>query len=122
MDLLHLQGMHFHALHGVFEEEKKEGNDFEVSVAFETDLSAEGSSDDLHQAIDYAGVYAAIETIMDGPSVDLIEHLAWKIGDKLWEEHRARCRSVTVRITKHNPPVEGDLRQATAEMTWPRSS
>lgn len=121
MDRLHLQGMHFHALHGVYDEEKVQGNEFEVSVSFSTDLSKEGASDDLQEAIDYGQVYKSIEKIMKGPSADLIEHLAWKIGNNLWQEYHSRCESLTVSITKMNPPVDGDLRQARAELTWPRS-
>ena len=118
MDKLTLKGMSFHANHGLFPEEKVSGNSFEVDLVFHLNLQAAGSSDNLKQTIDYARAYSIVQTIMNGPSVDLIETLAFFIGKKLFEEFSPDQLIVSVR--KLNPPVDGTTQYSEVQMKWPR--
>lgn len=118
MDKLTLKGMSFHANHGLFPEEKINGNSFEVDLAFYLNLQDAGSSDDLKQTIDYGRAHMIVQTIMNGPSMDLIEALTFSIGEKLFEELTPNQLKVSVR--KLNPPVNGITQYSEVKMKWPR--
>lgn len=119
MDTLTIKGMKFRAFHGVHELEKKEGNDFEVDVIFESELTKPGKSDQLSDAIDYTKIHAICTEIMKGESVDLIEHLCYQIGNKISEtfpEHSA----FNVSVRKLSPPLPSATEFTEARMSWPR--
>ena len=118
MDKLTLKGMSFHANHGLFPEEKVHGNSFEVDLAFHLNLQGAGNSDDLKETIDYGKAHKIVQKIMNGPSVDLIETLAFSIGKKLFEEFTPDQLVVSVR--KLNPPVDGTTQYSEVQMKWPR--
>ncbi|MEX0721443.1 MAG: dihydroneopterin aldolase [Balneolaceae bacterium] len=118
MDTLSLQGMQFHAFHGVDDHEKKYGNDFEVDVILHVDLSAAGKSDNLSEAINYAKVHQLVSEIMMGNSADLIEHLAFRIGSKI--EQDIEVVEFEVKVRKLNPPVYQKTKYTEASMSWPR--
>ncbi len=42
-----LEGLEFHAFHGVYPHERESGNFFEVDIAVETDFSAAAQHDDI---------------------------------------------------------------------------
>ena len=44
---IHLQGMEFHAFHGVYPEEKKLGNRFRVDVLMKLDVALQPENEDL---------------------------------------------------------------------------
>ena len=119
MDTLTIKGMQFRGFHGVHEHEKKEGNDFEVDVIFEADLSAPGYSDKLKYAIDYTTVYDIARDIMEGESRDLIEHLCFQIGQKVFAAVSKQAR-FEVAVRKLAPPLDSPVKYTEARMTWPR--
>lgn len=119
MDSLSVKGMKFHGLHGVQEQEKIAGNDFEVDVVFWADLSAAATSDDLEDAINYTIVQEITASIMLGKSVDLIERLCFDIGTKL-NEHFGDTEKFEVSVRKLNPPIKAPIAYTEARMSWPR--
>jgi len=56
-DRVLLQGLLFHAFHGVLPEERRLGQKFTVDLALSLDLRAAGRSDQLEQTVSYADVY-----------------------------------------------------------------
>jgi dihydroneopterin aldolase len=52
----------FHAFHGLYEEEKKNGNNFVVNVDIEVDT--DGIISDLQQTVDYVEVFQLIQKRM----------------------------------------------------------
>ena len=54
MDTLRLKGLKFRGMHGVFEHEKQNGNDFEVDILIRTSLRTSAYSDDLSDTIYHA--------------------------------------------------------------------
>jgi len=119
MDTLTIQGMKFHGYHGVHEHEKKEGNDFEVDVIFEADLSTPGATDQLSDAIDYTKAHTIAKEVMVGPSKDLIEHLCFEIGQKISESLSGQPK-FTVAVRKLNPPLDSPTTYTEARLSWPR--
>jgi dihydroneopterin aldolase len=119
MDSLSVKGMKFHGLHGVQEQEKIDGNDFEVDVVFWADLSTAGTSDNLKDAINYTKVQEITASVMLGESVDLIERLCFDIGNKL-ADHFDEAEKLEVCVRKLNPPIKAPVACTEARMSWPR--
>jgi len=88
------------ACHGLLPHEQEIPQPFEVDVELGLDLRAAGESDDLSDTVNYAKVYRAVSSIMDGASKQLIESLAEEIADDLfWQFSPLRW----VRVTVHKP-------------------
>lgn len=119
MDTLTIKGLRFHAGHGYYEEERREGNDFEVDLTFHADLSEAGHSDDLEKTIDYQKAEDLVKRIMEGPSVKLIETLAVKIGETLFETFE-QVTKLEISVRKLNPPLSTDTQYSEVHMTWQR--
>lgn len=119
MDTLVLKGLRFRGLHGFYEFEQKDGNDFEVDITFRLSLQKAGATDNLKHTIDYQTVYQIVESVMLGPSVKLIEHLAYNIGEQLTDKFE--CNRLTVTLRKLAPPIENaELLYSEVSMSWPR--
>lgn len=120
MDSLSVNGMKFLGYHGVQDFEKKEGNDFIVDVTFHVDLSEAGRTDELKDAINYTEVQQLTAQIMEGESVDLIETLCFRIGQKLNEFYQDQPKKIIVEVRKLNPPINAPIDYTKVRMTWPR--
>jgi len=107
---IELHNMHFYAYHGVMAHEKVVGNEFEVSIALEADISAACASDDVNDTINYAGLFDLVKAEMYTPSL-LLEHLAGRIFRRLSEEY-PQISSLEVRVSKMHPPVKGEMEKA----------
>ncbi|MTI86581.1 MAG: dihydroneopterin aldolase [Balneolaceae bacterium] len=119
METLNIKGMKFRGFHGVHAHEKKEGNDFEVDVIIDCNLSEAAKKDDLSATIDYVQIEAIAKQVMEGPSVNLIEHLALQLGSKM-KEMFALLNEFEVRIRKLNPPIGTETDYTEVRMRWPR--
>lgn len=106
-----LEGLEFHAFHGVYPHERESGNWFEVDVAVDTDFSKGAKTDELSGTIDYEEIYRVVKNEMDRPS-KLLE----TVGENIVEEILKRFANVTnveLKISKINPPIGGKCRKAT---------
>lgn len=120
MDKLTLKNVRVSGKHGVYEEEKITGNDFEVDLIFHGDFSPAGGSDDLSHTIDYSQAAAVVQEVFSGSSVDLIERLAKKLLDRL-KSSFGMANQITIRIRKLNPPMNPSADWAEIEISWPNS-
>lgn len=112
---IELNGMAFHANHGVFDFEKADGGDFMVDFSAEADITKAVASDDLVDTVDYAAVYEIIRREMDIPS-NLLEHVAARIAAAV-KEAFPQLLSVTVKISKLNPPLPGQVESSSVIVT-----
>ena len=78
MDSIFIEGLRIYAYHGVYEEEKKEGQLFLVSARLFGDLQEAGKTDDLTKSTHYGEVSELIEELFTKKSYDLIETVAEK--------------------------------------------
>lgn len=111
MDCIELRGLKFYAYHGVLEQERIVGNEFEVDLYMGFDATRAMEHDSLGGTIDYADVIALVEKEMDIPS-KLLEHVAWRIRQSLLLRF-PRLLSLKVAITKFAPPVSRQLQAVT---------
>lgn len=109
-----LDGLRFHAFHGVLPQERTVGNDYVVDVRAGYDVSSACVSDDVADTLNYARMFDIVKTEMAEPS-KLLERVAWRIGEKLMAEFPA-IMSLTIRLTKQNPPMGACGDGATVEL------
>ena len=72
MARISLEGMRFHAFHGVYPEEAILGTDYLVNVSVETSISEAAKTDDLAKTVNYETIYQAVKLEMEERH-DLIE-------------------------------------------------
>jgi len=99
---IYLNNLHFHAYHGLFEEEKIIGNEFIVNV--EIGLSNEQIIDELNQTIDYSMVYKIIQDNMNIPT-PLLETLVSNISNAIYV-YDNRIKEISIKIEKKHPPIQ----------------
>ena len=75
---IELEKIHFYAYHGVSEEERKVGNNYEVYIKVYTDITQAIATDNLLTTIDYGQLYEWIKEEMMQPS-KLLEHVVGRI-------------------------------------------
>jgi dihydroneopterin aldolase len=97
-----LQQLEFFGFHGLYEAEKKLGNQFMVDVLIDFTPTV-STVDQLDQTIDYVHVYQLVKAIMEVPT-PLLETLVCKIADAILLAHPI-AEKVHVSITKQKLPI-----------------
>jgi dihydroneopterin aldolase len=98
---IHLNNCIFFAYHGLFEEERLVGNHFEVSVVAE--LEETGPITRMSESVNYAEMYAIVQTAMQHPT-PLLETLAQKISADIHASDH-RIQQIEINIKKLNPAI-----------------
>jgi len=114
MGLVALEGMHFYAKHGYYAHEKQIGTRYSVDVYIKTNLQKAGESDLLEDTINYETVYNEVKGVME-TSKNLIEHLAYEMMGNIIAAHPT-IEHIRVRVTKDNPPLQGDVTRTFVEV------
>lgn len=110
-----LEGLEFHAFHGVYPHERESGNWFEVDIAVETDFTAAAEHDDLGSTVNYETLFRIVKEEMDIPS-KLLETVVEKIADSVLRELPA-VAFVEVKLSKLNPPIGGKCNRASVSLS-----
>ncbi len=113
-NLLVLEGLHFHAFHGFYEQERLAGNDYVVEIELTTDIQAAAATDNLDNAVNYETVYQIVRIEMQKPS-KLLESVAKRIIDNIILIC-ARVQHIRVQIKKKNPPMGARVNQSLVEL------
>jgi dihydroneopterin aldolase len=95
-DRIELRGLRVRGNHGVFEHEKRDGQDFVVDITVWMDLAPAAASDDLADTMHYGELAETAAAIVAGPSRDLIETVAGEIADAVLTDDRVNAVEVTV--------------------------
>ena len=98
-DRLALRGLTFRGHHGVFDFERREGQDFVVDVVLGIDSVAAAGSDDLRDTVDYGTLVDQIRMAVENDPVDLIETLAQRLADVCLGHEQV----LNVEVTVHKP-------------------
>ena len=102
-DRITLTGLRGFGYHGVYPEEKREGQEFIVDVTMAVDLRPAALSDDVADTVHYGEVADEVVAEIAGPPLDLIETLAARIADRVLT--RPLVRSVVVTVHKPSAPI-----------------
>ncbi|TVR81199.1 MAG: dihydroneopterin aldolase [Chitinophagaceae bacterium] len=112
--LIGITGMRFFAYHGVHPIERTNGNNFIVDVYIKTEMRVAVEEDDLDGTVDYSLVYKIVKSQMLF-KCSLLEHLAGKIISNIVEEF-PYISHIQVKVTKENPPMEGNVAATFVEL------
>lgn len=115
-DRIALTGLRVRGHHGVYEHEKREGQDFLVDITVWLDLGPAASSDDLDHTLNYGELAERAAAVLSGPPKDLIEAVAGEIADDVVSDPRVRAAEVTV----HKPSAPIPLAFADVAVTVSR--
>lgn len=119
MDIITLKSLEFHAKHGFYEEERKEGNHFELDVIATGDFKPSIKTDNLNQTFNYELVDRVAAEVFNGKPEKLIETLCFKIGEKIFN-NSLNITKLTVSVRKMNPPIQSPAKYAEITMKWKR--
>ena len=97
-----LKGLRFFGEHGMYPEEMKVGNEFEVDLSL-TLKAPKQVITSLEETINYVEVYRIIQEEL-ADRKQLLETCAMQIGERLNEQF-PEVRSVSVTIKKISPPI-----------------
>jgi len=79
-DRIVLSGLRVRGHHGVFDFERRDGQDFVVDVALELDVSVAAASDELADTVDYGALAQSLARVVEGEPVNLLETLAERLA------------------------------------------
>ena len=115
MITIHLYNVKFYSFHGIHEEEKILGNDYEVNaeVRFHEEQSQISS---LSQTINYETLFEIIKARMAVPT-GLLETVVMDIGNTIHEKYDY-VRSISISLKKVNPPIAS--MQGSVGVSWQR--
>ena len=103
-DVLRLKRMAFYGYHGLFPEEAKLGQRFEVDVEIFGNFRGYSTTGG-EAAVNYPDVYAITEEVVTRERFGLVEALADRIAEAL--QTRLGLERLLVRVRKPHPPVAG---------------
>lgn len=102
-DRIELRGLAVRGNHGVFDHERRDGQDFVVDITAWLDLAPAAASDDLADTLDYGALAQLAADVVAGPARNLIETVAAEIADGVMRD--ARLHAVEVVVHKPDAPI-----------------
>lgn len=114
MGRVSLEGLEFHAYHGVYAHERSSGNKFEVDIFVDTPISDSAFQDDLSGTINYEELYAIVKQEMEKPA-KLLEKVGNAIAKRTLKAF-PQSTEVEVKISKFNPPIGGVCKKASVSI------
>lgn len=95
-DRIELRGLTVRGHHGVFDHERRDGQDFVIDVTVWLDLRTAAATDDLADTLDYGRLAARAADIVAGPPRNLIETVAAEIAEDVMTDERVYATEVVV--------------------------
>lgn len=102
-DRIELRGLKVRGNHGVFDHERRDGQDFIVDLTVWMELAAAAASDDLADTLDYGVLAQRAADIVAGPPRQLIETVAAEIAEDVMRDERVHA--VEVVVHKPSAPI-----------------
>lgn len=120
MGIIKVKNIRVFAYHGCLKEETKIGSDYRVDIKVKANLSKSAMTDHLKDTVDYVLLNRIVKDEMASSS-HLLETVARRILNRIFNEDSS-VKKATVRISKLNPPIGGDVEMVTIEMTDTRKN
>jgi len=98
-DRIVLTGIRATGYHGVYDHERRDGQEFVADVALELSLADAARSDDVVDTVHYGELAETVATILAGEPVNLLETLAQRIAAAALADGRVDA----VEVTLHKP-------------------
>lgn len=103
LDQITLTGVRAFGHHGVFADERRDGQEFVVDVTLFVDTTRAAASDDVADTVHYGEVAERIVELVGSDPLNLIEGVAARIADDLLGHPLVRAVEVT--IHKPHAPI-----------------
>jgi 7,8-dihydroneopterin aldolase/epimerase/oxygenase len=107
-DTITLTGLRVFGHHGVFDFERRQGQDFVVDVALELDTAPAAASDDVVDTVHYGELAEALAAVVAGEPVNLLERLVQRLADACLADARVAAATVTVHKPQAPIPLQFD--------------
>lgn len=98
-DRIELTGLRVRGNHGVFDHERRDGQEFVIDLVLWVDSRPAAASDDLNDTVDYGALAQRAHDIVAGEPHNLIETVAAEIADDI----AADPKVYAVEVTVHKP-------------------
>lgn len=98
-DRIELRGLRVRGTHGVFDHERRDGQDFVLDLTVWMDLAPAAASDDLADTLHYGELAERAAAIVAGDPFDLIEAVAGRVADEVLTDRRVEA----VEVVLHKP-------------------
>jgi dihydroneopterin aldolase len=118
-DQIFLTGIHGFGYHGLFEHERRDGQNFYVDLALTVDLAPASRSDLIEDTVNYGEITDLVFTHITSEPVNLIEKLAERIAESILKAH-IKVSAVTVTVHKPQAPVTAVLKDIAVQVTRTR--
>lgn len=101
MGMIAVEGMEFHAYHGVYDEEQVIGNTYIIDVYIQSSVVDHVADDDIVETINYETVFLICQTEMK-KKFKLLESISVRIIDALKHQFDS-IQEVSIKVQKNNP-------------------
>ena len=102
-DRITLLGLRGRGFHGVFDDERRNGQPFLVDAVLHVDTRPASASDDVADTVDYGDVAKGLLAVIEGEPVNLIDTLAQRLADVCLAD--ARVERVELTVHKPDAPI-----------------
>ncbi|WP_295790984.1 dihydroneopterin aldolase [uncultured Microbacterium sp.] len=118
-DRITLTGVRAFGYHGVYPDEKREGQEFVVDAVLELSLRRAAETDDVVDTVHYGELAERLVAVVAGEPVDLLETLAQRLVDDVLSD--ARVDAVTITVHKPQAPITVPFGDVSVTITRGRS-
>jgi dihydroneopterin aldolase len=112
---IRLGAIQLFAHHGVYDEEVKNGNKFEIDLEVELPDMHGAASDDLNDTLDYAKLYRTVIEVSEKRRYQLLEAFANDICTEILAAFPT-VRQTAVKIRKLDPPLGRPVKNVEVEL------
>ena len=105
-DRIMLRRLTVRGFHGVFDFERREGQNFVVDAELELDTRPAAASDDVTDTVHYGELAEALAAIVAGEPVNLIETLVDRLARQCLSDPRVLAATVTVHKPQAPIPLQ----------------
>jgi dihydroneopterin aldolase len=114
MDKILVEGVRLYGYHGCLDEEGKIGTEYEISVVVWGNIDDSFHSDNLNHTMDYVNINRIVQKHVSNRA-KLIETVAHRISHTIFEE-MPMVRKLKIKLSKLNPPINGDVKKVSIEL------
>lgn len=107
-DRITLTGLTVRGFHGVYDFERRAGQDFVVDAILELDTAKAARTDDVEDTAHYGDLAERLAAVIAGEPVNLIETLAQRLADACLADHHVDA--VTITVHKPQAPIKQAFR------------
>jgi dihydroneopterin aldolase len=100
---IELTGLRVRGHHGVFEHERRDGQDFVVDAVLTLDTSTAAQTDELTDTVDYGALAEGLAGVIEGEPCNLIETVAHRLLAVCLRDKRVSAAEVT--LHKPSAPI-----------------